>query len=76
MKPNQAIRDYARARGVTQWQIAERIGVSEQTVFRRFCTPLSSEQKGEILAAIDFIAAEMIANAGTCTERIKIKKED
>lgn len=53
MKANQTVRDKAKRNGIKHWQIANYLGISEQTILRWLRTPLSPERESMILAAID-----------------------
>lgn len=58
MKANENVRSAAKNKGVKHWQIAARMGVSEQTIVRWLRLPLSKEKENAILTAIDDIARE------------------
>lgn len=47
-----------REAGVCQWQIAERLGLSEFTFSRKLRHELAGEMREKVLAAIDQIVAE------------------
>lgn len=47
-----------REAGVCQWQIAERLGMSEFTFSRKLRHELAGEERKKVLAAIDQIVAE------------------
>lgn len=55
-KANQELRKQAKKAGVTLWQIALEIGVSEPTVIRWLRIELEPERKKQILEAIENIA--------------------
>lgn len=55
---NAEIRSTAKKAGVRQWQIAEKLGISEFTLIRRMRHDLTQEQQKEILNAIIDIAEE------------------
>ena len=55
---NVEIRSTAKKAGVRQWQIAEKLGISEFTLIRRMRHDLTQEQQKEILNAIIDIAEE------------------
>ena len=57
MKTNDAIRDFARKNGITLWQIAVKLGISEATITRWLRVPLSEEEK-LLFEAAHQIAAE------------------
>ena len=59
MKENQAIREYAKKKGVKLWQIALSLGISEPSLIRWMRVPLSSEKERNILEAIDAISQEV-----------------
>lgn len=58
MKANQSVREVAKKYGVKHWQIAEYLGISEQTIMRWLRLPLSSEREKAIIQAIEAIAKE------------------
>lgn len=47
-----------REAGVCQWQVAERLGMSEFTFSRKLRHELAGEEREKVLAAIDQIVAE------------------
>ena len=47
-----------REAGVCQWQVAERLGVSEFTFSRKLRHELAGDMREKVLAAIDQIVAE------------------
>lgn len=53
MKANQKVREAAKTSGVKHWQIAMRLGVSEQTFMRWLRVPLSREKEDAIMKAIE-----------------------
>ncbi len=55
---NEEIRTKMRTYRVAQWQIAEKLGVAEQTVLRWLRTPLTPEKYTKVTTAIDEIIAE------------------
>ena len=58
MKNNKTVREAAKKHGVKHWQIAERLGISEQTIMRWLRTPLSPEREKAIFEAIEAISRE------------------
>lgn len=58
MKENKKVREAAKANGVKHWQIAAKLGISEQTIMRWLRMPLSHEKELAILKAIEVIAKE------------------
>ena len=57
---NDRIRSRARAAGVKHWQIALRLGVSEQTFMRWMRVPLSQDREHQILEVIDALSEEAV----------------
>ena len=55
---NEEIRIKMRGYRVSQWQVAEKLGVAEQTILRWLRTPLTAEKHKKISIAIDEIIAE------------------
>ena len=53
MKANSEIRNKAKNSNIKHWQIAAKLGVSEQTVMRWLRVPLPKEREDKILAAIE-----------------------
>lgn len=53
---NQIIRDELKARGMRQWQLADALGISEQTMVRRLRFELDEETQLEMLTKIDELA--------------------
>lgn len=51
-----SIKDYAKLKGVTQWEIADKLGVHENTINRKFRKELSTEEEKELKTVIDEIA--------------------
>ena len=60
MLRNNEIRERARKKGVSLWQIAQHLGISEPTMTRWLRTDLSAGKKEVILEAIDQIAKEVV----------------
>ena len=58
MKANNEIRKVAKDHGIKHWEIAMRLGISEQTLMRWLRTPLSIEKESAITAAINELAKE------------------
>ena len=56
---NQEIRQAALRKGVRMWQIAEALGVHENTFSRRLRTELPQEEKEKILSIIDDLSREV-----------------
>lgn len=57
MTANNEIREKARTAGVKHWQIANAMGVSEQTLVRWLRTPLDECKRQRIIAAIEQLTA-------------------
>lgn len=55
---NQEIRNAIRSAGVRQWQVAEAMGLREDTLSRKLRHELNEESKQEVLAAIERAKAE------------------
>ena len=58
MKANLIVRETAKKKGVKHWQIANYLGVSEQTFMRWMRFPLSAEKEEMILNAINEIVED------------------
>jgi hypothetical protein len=50
---NKELRLMAAGKGIRQWQIAEQLGIAEETLSRWFRKELSPDKKNLILAAIE-----------------------
>lgn len=61
MKSNKAVRNLAKENHVFLWQIANRLGVSEQTLNRWLRTPLSPEKERAVMAAIVDLGKEVVS---------------
>ena len=57
-KSNIDLRLLARGKGVPLWKIADRLGVSDQTLFRQWREELSDDKKKEVIEAIEFICQQ------------------
>lgn len=57
-----------RAKGIYQWQIAEKLGIREDALSRMLRHELAPEDEVKIKAAINTIAREMESNATDQTE--------
>lgn len=58
MKKNLDVREKARQSNVYLYEIAEMMGVSEQTFIRRLRHELPNEQKNDVYTAIEMIAEQ------------------
>lgn len=50
---NKEIRDAMKKKGITQWQLGELLGVSENTVNRKLRKELPEDEKQKILGVIN-----------------------
>lgn len=55
---NNDIRAYAKLKGVRLWRVAERMGLSDNTLSRILRTELDVEEKAKMMGLIDGIAEE------------------
>lgn len=62
-KCNQLLRNTLRQNDIPYWQLAQSMGVCENTIVRWFRIPLSTEQTENIQAAINRII--LLRNGGT-----------
>lgn len=58
MPKNKEIRDSLKLSGVKQWELAERLGITEFTLSRKLRNELSLEEKCKFLNTIDTIGKE------------------
>ena len=58
MKNNLKIRNAARIAGVTQWEIARMLGISEATFARWLRVPIEHDRETQIMEIIDRLAQE------------------
>lgn len=56
---NQDIKNYAKAKGVRLWQIAEVLHINDGNFSRKFRKELSETQKEEIVRIIDELSENM-----------------
>ena len=56
MNTNAEVRNYARKKHVLMWEIAQEMGIAEQTLYRYFRTPFKQERKQQITESIDAVA--------------------
>lgn len=61
---NMAIRNKIKAAGVFQYQVADRLGVSEMTLIRWLRKPLPKEKEDAICAVIDGLSVRSSPSAG------------
>lgn len=64
MKANQALRKKLNENGITYWQLAEYIGVHENTIVRWMRTPLSQEHEQLIRYAMNAVRAVQKGGGG------------
>ena len=57
-KPNQQLRDYAKGNGVSLWQIADFLKMSEQTLIRKLRVEFDEEQQAIFKNAVREIKKE------------------
>jgi len=61
MKPkqeNQDIRDYAKNKGVMQWQIANQYGIHVMTLINRLRKPFTGDERKEMMQVINDLEAQ------------------
>ena len=58
MKPNSDVRNTIKRLGLCTWQVADRLRIHENTLYRRLRKELSQEEKEIILKVIQDIADE------------------
>lgn len=58
MKPNEKIRKMIRQSGFCSWQVADKMGVHENTFYRWLRKELSEEDKKRIYQALEELGAE------------------
>lgn len=67
MKANQSLRDKLKESGICYWQLAEYIGVHENTIVRWLRTPLSKEHEQLICYAMNAVRAAEKGGGGNAT---------
>ena len=58
MTKNKDLREYAKAKKVRLWEVADKLGISEPTMTRKLRHELYADEKEKIISIIDEIAAE------------------
>ncbi|NQW98337.1 hypothetical protein HPY21_15465 [Bacillus stratosphericus] len=58
MKPNMEIRTAIESSNFFTWQIAQKVGIHENTFYRWMRTEMSEEKKGKVLTAITQLKQE------------------
>ena len=58
MKTNAEIREVIKKSGVKHWELAQILGVSENTLVRWLRIPLTNERQESILNALNTVAKE------------------
>ncbi len=61
MTENNEVRKKARAANIPYWKIADKLGVSENTLYRWLRKPLSESKKADVLNAITEIEREAVS---------------
>lgn len=56
-KPNAALRALMSAKGIYQWQVAEALGICEESLSRAMRKPLSEEYERRVREAIERLCA-------------------
>ena len=54
--PNKELRNYMKERGVCQWQLADRLGITEYTLIKRLRCTLTEETRKLYISLIDDLA--------------------
>lgn len=55
---NQDLRDYARNNGVTQWQIANHLGIHVMTLIGRMRKPYDAKNRDAFIKMVDDLAGK------------------
>lgn len=55
---NQDLRDYARSNGVTQWQIANHLGIHVMTLIGRLRKPFDEKSRASFMRVVDELAGD------------------
>ena len=58
VKRNQELRDRMKAKNVFNWELAEKLGVAESTIYRWMRHQMDDKQMAKMLAIVDTIAEE------------------
>ena len=58
MIANKSIREFIESNGVKHWQVAHKLGVSEQTLVRWLRVPIAQDKEDAIRVAVSEIAKE------------------
>lgn len=59
MKANNNLRKVIKEKGLMHWQVALRLGVSEQTLVRWLRVPLTADKEAAVLAAVEELSKEV-----------------
>jgi len=51
--PNKKIKDLMKEKGITQWKVADKMGVCEMTLIRLLRRELTPEKEQEVINAIN-----------------------
>lgn len=58
MKPNSEIRNLIRVSGICSWQVAEKLGIHENSLYRMLRKELDPDEKNKIYQALEQLKAE------------------
>ncbi|MEH7308238.1 hypothetical protein [Neobacillus drentensis] len=73
MKANREIRMLIKQAGIHTWQVAEKLGIHENTLFRKLRKELNDEGKRLVFEVIDQIMAELRTDENL-SQSIKYKR--
>ena len=59
MARNDALREYAKEKGVKMWQLAEALNIADSTLCRRLRKELSQAELSRYMIAVDHLAVTM-----------------
>lgn len=59
IKPNDDLRKLCRERKIPLWMVAEKLGYSDQTLYRNLRHPLGDKERKEVLEAIEKLTSEL-----------------
>lgn len=60
---NEGIREEAKSKGVLLWQIADKLGISDNSFSRRLRHELTQEEQQRIMRLIDELANDTVASS-------------
>ncbi len=58
MKPNSEIRNLIRVSGICSWQVAEKLGIHENSLYRMLRKELDPDEKNKIYQALEQLKVE------------------